>query len=108
MAAEDEAKNRPVKPEESTVSEMEVVPPHRVMLHNDDVTPMDFVVEVLVSLFIPDRNKALEVMWAAHREKMALVGVMPLERAEFRVERAHERARANGYPLTFTIEPGGK
>ncbi|MBI3580750.1 MAG: ATP-dependent Clp protease adaptor ClpS [Nitrospinae bacterium] len=93
------------KTEKLAVPEAEVVPPYKVVLHNDDVTPMDFVVDALKRFFIPDHDAALEIMRAAHREGSALVAVMPLEHAEFQVQSAHNYARANGFPLTFSIEP---
>lgn len=96
----EEDKNR----DSATVSETEVVPPYKIMLHNDDVTPMDFVVDTLKRFFITDQKLAADIMLAAHREGMALVAVMPLEHAEFKVQTAHNHARANGFPLTFSIE----
>ncbi|MBI5177884.1 MAG: ATP-dependent Clp protease adaptor ClpS [Nitrospinae bacterium] len=101
-----EKKNKKGQDKPSAVAETEVVPPYRVILHNDDTTPMDFVVDTLVRHFIPDHNRAVDVMMEAHREGRALAAVLPLEHAEFKVSQAHERARANGFPLTFTIEPG--
>ena len=92
--------------ETASAPETDVVPPYKVFLHNDDVTPMDFVVDTIKRFFIPDHNAAVEIMWTAHREGSALVAVMPLEHAEFKVQSAHKRARANGFPLTFSIEPG--
>jgi ATP-dependent Clp protease adaptor protein ClpS len=94
-----------VKPEESTVAQTETVPPYKVILHNDPITPMDFVVETLTRFFVPDREAAVRLMHAAHMDGIALVGIMPLERAEFKVQMAHEYARANGFPLTFSVEP---
>lgn len=94
------------KPQFSSMAETEVVPPYKVMLHNDDVTPMDFVVDTLERFFIQDHRLAMDIMMAAHRDGIALVAVMPLEHAEFKVTAAHSRARAIGFPLTFTIEQG--
>jgi ATP-dependent Clp protease adaptor protein ClpS len=74
------------------------------MLHNDDVTPMDFVVDTLLRFFISERNLAMEIMLRAHNDGMAFVAVMPLEYAETKVQAAHSRARAHGFPLTFSIE----
>lgn len=90
-----------------TRADFQAVPPYRVILHNDDVTPMDFVVETLLRHFTSDRKHAVEVMMNAHNHGTALVAIMPLEHAEFKVERAHASARAQGFPLTFSIEPAG-
>ncbi len=91
--------------QEETDEKSLLIPMYRVILHNDDVTPMDFVVTVLLRFFISVREKAYEIMMTAHREGAATVAVMPLERAEFKVTRAHDFIRAQDQPLTFSIEP---
>jgi ATP-dependent Clp protease adaptor protein ClpS len=91
--------------QEETVEKQSPIPMYMVILHNDDVTPMDFVVTVLLRFFISDQEKAQEVMMTAHNVGQAIVAVMPLERAEFKVSRAHDYVRAQDQPLTFTIEP---
>ncbi len=82
-----------------------LTPLYRVIIHNDDVTPMDFVVDVLTSIFGLTMPRAVNVMWEAHRTGVAHVLTEPLERAEFHVEQARSLSRGRGYPLTFTIEP---
>jgi ATP-dependent Clp protease adaptor protein ClpS len=77
----------------------------RVLIHNDDVTPMDFVVLVLVSVFRLRLGEADRVMLEAHQTGVAHVVSLPLEEAEVRVEKAHALARAKRFPLTFTYEP---
>ena len=79
-------------------------PRYRVLLHDDDRTPMDFVVTVLGKVFQLPRLEAWRVMYEAHGSGVAQVEVVPLETAEWHVQRAHGQARAAGYPLTFTIE----
>lgn len=91
--------------EESVESQVSTVPPYRVILHNDEETPMDFVVLVLIRFFVSDRKKASDIMHEAHSKGQALVAIMPLEHAEFKVDMAHELVRANAFPLTFSIEP---
>jgi len=88
-------------------SETKLSPLYRVLIHNDDVTPMDFVVLVLREIFRKEEVEAVEIMQTAHRGGVALVAVLPLEEAEFRVDRAHSKARTAKYPLTFTYEPEG-
>jgi len=90
---------------EKTGQKAALMPMYRVILHNDDETPMEFVVFALRRFFISDKNNAEAIMTEAHNEGRAMVAVMPLERAEFKVSRAHEYARANGFPLTLSIEP---
>ena len=90
-----------------TTSETKLVPLHRVLIHNDDVTPMDFVVLVLRSIFSLDLDRALAVMWEAHHTGVAHVVTEPLEKAEFHVDQARSLSRGRGFPLTFSIEPEG-
>jgi ATP-dependent Clp protease adaptor protein ClpS len=78
---------------------------HRVLIHNDDVTPMDFVLLVLRSIFSLDAMRAVEVMWEAHRTGVAHVVTEPLEKAEFHVQQARSLSRGRGWPLSFSIEP---
>jgi ATP-dependent Clp protease adaptor protein ClpS len=79
--------------------------PYRVIVENDDVTPMDFVVMVLRLFFGLSIEDALSVMLTAHNEGHALVATLPLEEAQERVYSAHTVAREEGYPLTFYLEP---
>lgn len=75
-----------------------------VIIHNDDVTPMDFVVAVLRSVFGVGGIKAQGIMLTAHYRGQAYVCTLPRETAKDRVGRAHGLARQAGYPLTFSIE----
>ena len=80
-------------------------PLYRVIIHNDDVTPMDFVVHVLQSIFmllIPD---AVEIMYTAHYRGEAVVQILPRSEAENRINKAHFAAGLEGYPLHFSMEP---
>lgn len=88
-----------------TDSETQLVPMHRVLIHNDDITPMDFVVHVLQSIFSLALPRAMEVMWEAHHSGVAHVVTEPLEKAEFHVDQARSLSRGRGFPLTFSIEP---
>ena len=87
---------------EETDTELE--PLYTVIIHNDEVTPMDFVVEVLKQIFFLGNDRAAEVMLAAHIKGSAYVQTLPRIEAEKRVQRAHMAAGVEGYPLTFTIE----
>lgn len=99
----------PAAPQVSPALDTEVVsrlaPQYRIMIHNDDVTPMDFVVFVLRDIFRKESQEAITIMLEAHETNVALVTVLPVEEAEFRVDRAHALARAQKFPLTFTLEP---
>jgi ATP-dependent Clp protease adaptor protein ClpS len=89
-----------ITPDEET----ELEPLYRVIIHNDDVTPMDFVVLVLFHLFKLALRDAERVMWQAHTRGQAYVATLSFEEAKYRVLQAHRAARAQSYPLTFTIE----
>ncbi len=79
-------------------------PLYWVVMHNDPVTTMDFVVQVLVEVFGIASVKAVELMYNIHNNGLEHVALLPLERAEFKVESVHRAARAQGYPLTCTVE----
>ena len=86
-------------------SQTQLSPRYRVLIHNDDVTPMDFVVDVLKDIFGLSVALAIDVMMEAHHKGVALVVTEPLERAEFHVDQARSLARGRSYPLSFSIEP---
>jgi ATP-dependent Clp protease adaptor protein ClpS len=100
-----EAPGAPAVLEPETVTTPRLAPRYRVLIHNDDKTPMDLVVHVLQSVFKKDIHEAVDIMMTAHKTGVALVVVLPLEEAELRVEQAHSMARAQHFPLTFTYEP---
>ena len=78
---------------------------YRVLLLNDDYTTMDFVVEVLESIFHKQPAEAFRIMMAVHTQGKGVCGVYPHEVAETKVEAVIERARANGFPLLAAMEP---
>ncbi len=80
-------------------------PLYRVIIHNDDVTPMDFVLHILVSVFELAAAHAVQVMYAAHFHGSAYVQTLPKQEAVKRIGNAHVSARLNGFPLQFTLEP---
>ena len=88
---------------EETQTELE--PLYRVIIHNDDVTPMDFVVNVLTSIFVLAQPNALDVMLIAHTKGAAYVQTLPKTEAEKRINKAHFAAGLEGYPLHFSLEP---
>ena len=85
--------------------ERALTPQFKVLLHNDDVTPIDFVFGVLLQVFKLSRQKAWEVTLEAHHQGVALIVVEPREPAEFHVEQTHSLARGRKYPLTLSLEP---
>lgn len=95
----------PVKPKIEFIVAPELEPPYRVLVHNDDVTPMDFVTMILQLVFELNLERAESVMLTAHNTGVAYVASYPREDAERRVNQAHTLARRESYPLTFSLEP---
>ena len=79
-------------------------PLYRVLLHNDDFTTMEFVVEVLVQIFGKAEADAFRVMWAVHTQGVGVAGVYTFEVAEMKVERVTQLAREREFPLLCTTE----
>ena len=88
---------------ESTETELE--PLYRILIHNDNLTPMDFVVHVLKTVFFLANDKAADIMLTAHVYGSAYVQTLAKSQAEKRVNKAHTEAHNAGYPLKFTMEP---
>ena len=76
----------------------------KVLLYNDDYTTMEFVVEILESVFRKSPAEAVQVMLKVHREGQAVAGLYPHDVAETKVLAVHEAARAAGYPLRAGLE----
>ena len=79
-------------------------PMYKVVLLNDDYTPMEFVVHVLEVFFAMNREKATQVMLAVHTQGRAVVGIFPRDIAETKSEQVNQYARENQHPLISTIE----
>ena len=80
-------------------------PPYRVLIHNDEVTPYDFVVLILQKIFQLTSLEAEHGAFVAHMSGMASVATLPRAEAQKRVGKAQFVANLQGYPLQFTIEP---
>jgi ATP-dependent Clp protease adaptor protein ClpS len=76
-----------------------------VLVHNDEVTPFDYVMRILTSIFLLSEELAEHVAQTAHSEGVAVVVIRPRTEAERLVKVARARARIDGYPLTFSMEP---
>lgn len=87
------------------ISDEELEKLYRVIIRNDDVTPMDFVVVVLRVFFELDMDRAVAIMMEAHTAGHAYVATLPYEEAKESIYNAHSAAREAGYPLTFYLEP---
>ena len=76
----------------------------RVVILNDNYTPMDFVVIVLETIFLQSPAEAYGVMMRVHRDGRGVAGVYPFEIAETKAARVEIEAQANGYPLRAAVE----
>ncbi len=72
---------------------------YQVLIYNDDFTPMDFVVEVLVRIFEKEENAAVALMLSIHQGSCAVAGVYPRDIARTKAAEAVKWARSEGYPL---------
>jgi ATP-dependent Clp protease adaptor protein ClpS len=80
-------------------------PLYRVLLHNDDYTTMEFVVEVLVRHFDRTATEATRVMLQVHHLGVGVAGTYTRDEAETRIERVTVDAQSAGFPLLLTMEP---
>lgn len=77
---------------------------YKVIMHNDDFTTMDFVVEILMEIFCKDEAEAERLMLLVHESGKAAVGIYPYDIAATKVEMSKERAKQAGFPFRLTIE----
>ena len=87
------------------ITDTELEPLYRILIHNDDVTPMDFVVHALTTFFYLGTPTAAEIMLKAHITGVAYVQTVAKSEAERRINKAHFAAGLEGYPLHFSMEP---
>ncbi|MFI0394993.1 ATP-dependent Clp protease adapter ClpS [Paracoccus jiaweipingae] len=79
-------------------------PLYKVLLLNDDFTPMEFVVHILERLFAKTHAQAIEIMLTVHKKGVAVVGIYSYEVAETKVAQVMELARRSQHPLQCTME----
>jgi len=89
----------------ATDQKVEHPPMFRVLLHNDDYTTVDFVVAILVEVFLRSLIEAVRITHAVHERGVGVAGVYPYEIAETKVHRVHQLAKSSGFPLKCSIEP---
>lgn len=104
---------RPVRPEQEDDGDLAVQPAdpevarpplYKVILHNDDYTPMEFVVEVLQSFFHMDSETAVQVMLTVHTQGKATCGIFTRDIAETKSHQVNQYARECQHPLLSDIE----
>lgn len=89
----------------STVRPKLAQPPlYKVVLFNDDYTPMDFVVDVLCSFFTMNVEKATQIMLKVHTEGKAVCGVFSKDVAETKAQQVNDYARECEHPLLCNVE----
>ncbi len=81
------------------------LPLYKVIMWDDDVTTMEFVIRILTNLFRKDFTTAESLMYEIHFKGAAHVETLPLEQAEFKVEQVHSAAALEQFPFRCTIEP---
>ena len=92
------------RPAADSLAQTRQPPLFKVLMHNDDYTTMEFVVEVLQTVFHKPGTEANRIMLHIHFKGVGMCGVFPFEVAESKVLRVHDMARAQGYPLRCTLD----
>ena len=90
--------------EELTRQRVAPPPMYKVVLHNDDYTPMDFVIDVLSRFFNMQYEQATEVMLKGHSEGKGICGLFTAEIAETKVQQVMQYAKEHQHPLLCTME----
>ena len=79
-------------------------PMYKVLLHNDDYTAMEFVVEILMLVFNKTPEEAVRIMLNVHHKGVGICGVYTFEVSETKVNTVHSITRENGFPLKCSME----
>ncbi|RUO60256.1 ATP-dependent Clp protease adapter ClpS [Idiomarina insulisalsae] len=100
----DQHQQKAVRDRESEKQKLQPPPMYKVILNNDDYTPMDFVIEVLIKFFRMDQERATDTMLTIHYKGQAVCGVYSAEVAETKVVQVNQYAREHDHPLLCTME----
>jgi len=90
--------------EQQIEEKLELPPMYKVLLHNDDYTTMEFVVEILQQVFHKSPAEATHIMLLVHKTGLGVCGVFSEDIAETKVEIVHHLARKSGFPLRCSME----
>ena len=94
-----------VKPRARSKSKTQRPKLWKVILLNDDYTPREFVVQVLMAVFRMNDSHAYRVMMTAHQKGACVIAVFTKDVADTKAKEATELGKSKGYPLYFTTEP---
>ncbi|MCI8373184.1 MAG: ATP-dependent Clp protease adaptor ClpS [Lachnospiraceae bacterium] len=89
---------------ERSIVKINVPRQYAVVMHNDDFTPMDFVVNILMEVFHKEYDDAVNIMMVVHKGDRAVVGTYSYDIARSKAEKAMVLAREEGYPFRITVE----
>jgi ATP-dependent Clp protease adaptor protein ClpS len=87
-----------------TREEVTEPPLYKVLLHNDNYTTMEFVVEILMAIFKKAPEDAARIMLNVHHKGIGVCGIYTFEVAETKVDAVHSIAREHGFPLKCSME----
>jgi len=90
--------------EEEVLDELDEPPLYNVLLHNDNYTTMQFVIEILMYVFNKSVEESTRIMLNVHQKGKGLCGTYPFEVAETKVDTVENLARENGFPLRCSME----
>ncbi len=99
-----DASGNQTRPQTRDHAETRQPPMFRVLMHNDDYTTMDFVVEMLMSVFHKSPTEANRIMLHIHFKGVGVCGIFPYEVAETKTAKVHALAQAEGYPLRCSLD----
>ena len=89
---------------ERSIVKINVPRQYAVVMHNDDFTPMDFVVDILKLIFKKEHQEAVDIMMQVHKGDKAVVGMYAYDIAMTKTQEATHMARQNGYPFQVKVE----
>lgn len=104
MSSMDQQQHGAVHDQQSVKEKLAPPPMYKVIVNNDDYTPMDFVVEVLIKFFRMDQERATDTMLTIHYKGRAVCGVYSAEIAETKVVQVNQYAREHEHPLLCSME----
>ena len=91
--------------ESKTREQVKRPPLYKVLIHNDNYTTREFVVDVLRSVFHHNETDATRIMLYVHHQGVGVAGVYSFEIAEMKARKSEELARENEFPLRLSLEP---